>query len=168
VTGVTETIAVENKAIWEKQMTDKPFGTEKVARDRLPKGHSLCEYCAAKCCHYFALPIDTPTTFEDFEYIRWYLLHDRATVFTEDEDWYLLVHTPCEQLRPDNRCGIYETRPKICRDYTTDNCEYDDEWTYERYLETSEQVQEYCEAVLQKKGRSIRSPKPPLLPVLSS
>jgi Fe-S-cluster containining protein len=23
----------------------------------------------------------------------------------------------CQQLLPDNRCGIYETRPQICRDF---------------------------------------------------
>jgi Fe-S-cluster containining protein len=144
-----------------------PFGASRISRDQLPAGRSLCEFCTAKCCHYFALPIDPPTTSEEFDFIRWYLLHDRATVFTEDGDWYLLVHTTCKHLLPDNRCGIYETRPQICRDYSTDNCEYDDEWTYERYLETPEQVEEYREAVLQKKGQSIRSPKPPLLPVLA-
>ncbi len=148
-------------------MVDGPFGAKKIRREDVPKGHSLCEYCTAKCCHYFALPIETPTEFEDFEYIRWYLLHDRATIFTEDEDWYLLVHTTCKHLQPDYRCGIYATRPKICRDYTTDACEYDDDWAYERYLETPEQVHEYCEAVVQKKGQVIRSRKPDLLPVLA-
>jgi Fe-S-cluster containining protein len=88
-------------------------------------------------------------------------------VFKEDDDWYLLVHTTCQHLPPDYRCGIYETRPQICRDYTTKNCEYDDDWTYDFYLETPEQVWEYTEAVCQKKGKSIRSPRPPLLPVLA-
>jgi Fe-S-cluster containining protein len=70
-------------------------------------------------------------------------------------------------LLPNNRCGIYETRPQICRDYTTDNCEYDDDWVYERYFETAEQVEEYMEAVLpRKKGESIRSKEPPLLPIV--
>ena len=76
-------------------------------------------------------------TLEDYEFIRWFLLHDRATVFKEDDDWYLLVHTECEHLQTDNRCGIYETRPQVCRDYTTKDCEYDDDWTYDFYLETS-------------------------------
>ena len=143
------------------------FGKPRIQRDNLPPGKSLCEYCTAKCCHYFALPIDTPETFEDYEFIRWYLLHDRATVFTEDEDWYLLVHTKCKHLQSDNRCAMYETRPQICRDYKMDNCEYEDDWTYEHYFETSEQVEEYMDAVLPKKpGKSIRSPKPPLLPVV--
>ena len=109
---------------------------KKLPREEVPPGANLCEYCTAKCCRYFALPIDVPETIEDFDFIRWYLLHDQATVFTEDEDWYLLVHTTCRHLQDDHRCGIYETRPQICRDYTTDNCEYEDSWTYYKYLET--------------------------------
>lgn len=139
----------------------------KVAREDVPPHESLCDYCTAKCCKYFALPIDTPTRKKDFDYLRWFLLHDAATVFTEDDTWYLLVHTACKHLGEDNRCGIYETRPNICREYTTDGCEYDDTWVYDRYLETAEQAAEYADAVLRpKKGASIRSPKPSLLPVL--
>lgn len=100
--------------------------------------------------------------------MRWFLLHERASVFVEDESWYLLVHTNCKHLQPDNRCGIYDTRPQICRDYSTANCEYDEDATYEKYFETAEQVAEYMEAtVLQSEIPSIRSPEPPLLPVLS-
>ncbi len=146
-------------------MTAAAFGTKQIRREELKAGQNLCEFCTAKCCKYFALPIDAPDCFEDLEYIRWYLLHDRASVFKEDEDWYLLVHTTCEHLQPDNRCGIYLTRPKICRDYTTDNCEYDDNWTYDFYLETADQVWEYTEATIQPKGQSIRSRKPEVLPL---
>jgi uncharacterized protein len=138
----------------------------KINRDAVPEGKVLCEYCTAKCCKYFALPIETPESFEDFEFMRWFLLHDRATVFREDEDWYLLVHTQCKHLQNDNLCGIYETRPQICRDYTTKDCEYDDDWTYDFYLETAEQVAEYTEAILPKKGKKMRSSKPALLPIL--
>jgi len=142
------------------------FGQSQIDRDKLPPGQVLCEYCTAKCCRYFALPIETPEEFQDFEYLRWYLLHERATVFKEDDNWYLLVHTICKHLQPNNLCGIYETRPQICRDYTTENCEYDNDWTYEFYLETPEQVSEYTEAVIQPKGQSIRSRKPALLPMM--
>jgi Fe-S-cluster containining protein len=138
----------------------------KPRRKQVPKDRHLCEFCTAKCCRYFALPIEAPEEFADFEYIRWYLLHERATVFKEGDDWYLLVHTTCRHLQDDNRCGIYETRPQICREYSTKDCEYEDDWTYDFYLERPEQVAEYIEAVLQDKGRSIRSPKPPLLPIL--
>jgi Fe-S-cluster containining protein len=142
------------------------FGVTKIKRKDLPEGKVLCEYCTAKCCRYFALPIETPDQYSDFEYIRWYLLHGAASVFKEDDDWYLLVHTECKHLQPNNLCGIYETRPEICREYTTDNCEYDDEYTYEFYLETAEQVAEYTEAVIQPKHKSIRSRKPALLAIL--
>ena len=148
-------------------MTDTSFGAMKISRKELPEGQCLCEYCTAKCCRYFALPVENPETFAEWEYIRWFLLHDRATLFWDEDNWYLLVHTTCKHLQPDNRCGIYETRPQICRDYTTEACEYEDDWVYDKYLETPEQVWEYCEAIVQEKGKSIRSPRPALLPVLS-
>lgn len=140
----------------------------KFRRENLQAGESLCDHCTAKCCKYFALAIDEPTEAGDFDFIRWYLLHDRAAVFVEDGSWYLLVHTTCKHLRDDHRCGIYETRPQICRDYSTDVCEFEDDWVYDKYLETPEQVEEYMEAVLPRaKGQSLRSPRPPALPVLN-
>ncbi len=136
-------------------------------RQDLPAGESLCDHCTAKCCRYFALPIDTPDCRDDFDFIRWYLLHDAATVFVEDETWYLMVHTVCKHLQEDQRCGIYHTRPEICREYSTDNCEFEDGWAYERYFETPEQMAEYMEAAMPKRGQSIRSPRfQVLLPVL--
>ncbi len=146
-------------------MTNSP--RIKPRRQDLEPGEMLCEYCTAKCCRYFALPIETPETTEDFAFIRWYLFHGQASVFTEDGDWYLLVHTVCKHLQEDNRCGAYETRPQICRDYTTDDCEYEDEWTYDRYFEISEQVEEYSDAIFSgRNGESIRSRKPALLPIV--
>ena len=137
-------------------------------REELKLGENLCEYCTAKCCKYFALPIDTPDSRADFEFIRWYLLHEYATVFVDEETWYLLVHTPCKHLEADNRCGIYETRPQICRDYSNDNCEYEDDYTYERYFETPEQIEEYTQALYSRPDRpNFRSPKPGL-PIIYS
>jgi Fe-S-cluster containining protein len=139
-----------------------------IRRDQLAPGDVLCNHCTAKCCKYFALPIETPTTRGDWEYIRWYLLHEGACVFRENDTWYLLVLTPCKHLQSDNRCGIYTTRPPVCREYSTKDCEFDDTWLYEQYLETAEQVAEYAEALLpRKRGQSIRGPKPALLPLLA-
>ena len=138
-----------------------------VKREDLKPGQSLCEFCTAKCCRYFALPIEKPRSFEDFEYIRWYLMHDRATVFLEGKSWFLLVHTTCKHLQDDHRCGIYETRPTICRTYSTDDCEYDDTWTYDRYFETPEQIDEYMQAIFSEPGdANFRSRKPSLLPII--
>ena len=153
----------------------QPTASARIRRRAdLPKGENLCDHCTAKCCHYFALPIDEPTCRKDFDFIRWYLLHDRATVFVDEETWYLLVHTTCRHLQDDNRCGIYETRPQICREYTTNECEFEDDWCYERYFETPEQVDEYAEAMYgpqfpqdgRRKQDAIRSRKPMGLPVV--
>jgi Fe-S-cluster containining protein len=134
-------------------------------REDLKADECLCDFCTAKCCRYFALPIETPNDRSDFDFLRWYLLHDRASLFTEDDTWYLLVHTTCKHLGDDNRCGIYDTRPQICRDYSTKNCEYEDDWVYDRYFETPEQVAEYMDAVFQSK-KSIRSLRPKMLPIV--
>ena len=137
-------------------------------RPTLLPGQSLCDHCSAKCCKYFAWPIERPSERGDFDYIRWAMLHSQTTFFVEDDDWYVLVHTTCKHLRSDNLCGIYETRPEICRTYSTDDCEFDDHYVYEKYFETPEQVHEYMEVVTPPKGqKSIRSPKPPLLQFLN-
>ncbi len=141
---------------------------KKPTREELKPGEVLCEHCNAKCCRYFALPIDEPDCLEDFEFIRWYLLHERATVFVEEDSWYLLVNTVCKHLGEDNMCGIYETRPQICRDYTTDACEYEDEWTYDKFFETPEQIKEYSDALFCKTDdKQFRSPKPNPLAVVN-
>ncbi|MGN6544628.1 MAG: YkgJ family cysteine cluster protein [Aureliella sp.] len=141
---------------------------KKLCRADVPAGDCLCDHCTAKCCRYFALAIDKPEERRDFDFMRWYLLHDRASVFVEDDSWYLLVHTTCKHLQSDHRCGIYHTRPQICRDYTTDACEFDEDGVYDHYFETAEQVVEYVEATLDHEDWSnIRSPEPALLPILN-
>jgi Fe-S-cluster containining protein len=139
----------------------------KLRPEDLRPGEALCDHCRAKCCKYFALPIENPSSRKEFDYLRWYLLHRQATIFTEDDGWYLLVHTHCKHLQPDERCDAYETRPQICRGYSTKDCEYDDQYVYDHYFETAEQVEEYVEAVLPAKDpRKFRSPRPSLLPVI--
>ena len=147
----------------------------KRRRADYPEATNLCEHCTAKCCHYFALPIDEPVERRDFDFIRWYLLHDRASVFVDDGTWYLLVHTTCKHLQSDYRCGIYETRPQICRDYTTAACEFEDDWCYEKYFESPEQIDEYADALFGPQfpqpniaaKDSLRSRKPTALPMVS-
>ena len=135
---------------------------KQLDRDKLPKGEILCQHCTAKCCQYFALQIDEPTAREDFDFIRWYMVHGTVSVFVEDGTWYLMVHNRCDHLMDDNRCGIYDTRPQICRDYSTDNCEYDDEACYDKLFETPDQLWEYAEAVLpmarRKKKKKVELP----------
>jgi Fe-S-cluster containining protein len=139
----------------------------KFRREDLKPGECLCDHCSAKCCKYFALQLDTPDCRADMDYIRWYLLHGETAVFTEDDAWYLVVFTHCKHLQADNRCGIYHTRPKICRDYSTDACEYDDTHVYDRYFECAEQLDEYTDAVFPSENlEDFRSPRPNMLPII--
>ena len=122
----------------------------------------LCEFCSGKCCRYIALPIEKPTTYGEFDEIRWYLLHEKTSVFVEDGSWYLLIRNVCRALDENNRCRVYETRPQICREYSTAKCEYDDLFLFEQYFETPEQIEEYANALLgPRSGDDFRTPKPP-------
>jgi uncharacterized protein len=39
-----------------------PLLAAKPKRDTVAKDKVLCEFCTAKCCRYFALPLEKPTT----------------------------------------------------------------------------------------------------------
>ncbi|MCP4133411.1 MAG: hypothetical protein GY754_20755 [bacterium] len=88
-----------------------------------------CEECGGTCCKYIAIEIDKPTTKTDYDHIRWYLLHKDVNVFVDhDKKWYVEFRTPCESQTKKNQCGIYTTRPKICRGHgnTEYECEFYD------------------------------------------
>jgi Fe-S-cluster containining protein len=109
----------------------------------------LCEQCSALCCRYFALPVDNPTCRHDYDNIRWYLLHENVTIFVEEGQWYIGIANRCKMLEPDNRCGIYDTRPKVCRGYSTDNCEYHGgDYEFEALFTSAEQLETYAKEKL--------------------
>ena len=137
---------------------DWPAPPALTPRSKVPKNANLCEYCTAKCCQYFALPIETPDTREEFDNLRWYMYHSRqgettVQLFVDDGTWFLMVNIACQHLQPDNRCGVYDIRPQICRDYTTKSCEYEGDGLYDMYFETPEQLHEYAQAVLPEEPR---------------
>jgi Fe-S-cluster containining protein len=77
-----------------------------------------CKKCTAYCCGHVAIGIDTPQDEEDFDCIRWYLLHKNVWVAVDFEDrWIVEFKTPCRLITKDYKCGDYKNRPKICRDY---------------------------------------------------
>lgn len=138
-----------------------------IKRAEVKPGEVLCSYCTARCCRYFAVPIDTPTTWDEYDNIRWFLMHGPMSIFVDDDVWYLVVNADCRHLQADNRCGIYETRPGICRTYSTKDCEYDNPFLYEKYFDTPEQIQEYAEAVLPPRRKKRQSSGMMNLPILS-
>ena len=137
----------------------------KVRREDLKAGECLCDHCIGKCCRYFSLPIETPSTWDDYDAIRWDLAHGQTIVYVEKGTWYLVVMTRCKYLTKKNLCGVYLDRPKICREYTTDDCEYDTNWIFEKVFETAEQIWEYAEAILPP--RRLKRDKNAHLPIVT-
>ena len=126
-----------------------------TAHDPKPEDGGPCHLCTARCCKYFAVQIDTPEHAEDFDHIRWYLMHEAVVVWVQDRDWYLEVRTRCRHLQSDNSCGIYESRPQICRDYglpESDPCEYfTDDLEYDLFFESDDQLMKWLELRKKKK-----------------
>jgi len=84
-----------------------------------------CNGCT-KCCEYVALEIDEPEDKKDFQQIRWFLTHKDVWVFIDhDDSWNIQFNTPCEKLCEDGWCGIYDKRPGICLEHSSENC---DKW----------------------------------------
>jgi Fe-S-cluster containining protein len=122
----------------------------------------LCSECSGLCCRYFALPIDNPEAARDYDNIRWYLLHENVTIFVEKSQWYIGIANRCKQLQQDNRCGVYLTRPKVCRGYSTENCDYHGgEYEFEMLFTSAEQLERYAREKLaedraEKRKKAIR------------
>ena len=119
---------------------------QKKAKQRKPDTMTpACVKCNGMCCRYFALPLDNPEDWSDYDDIRWYLAHENVTVFVEEGQWYLNVNNKCRYLsETDYRCQMYDMRPKICRAYNTDGCDltgcgYD----YELHFTSDKQMEEY-------------------------
>lgn len=54
---------------------------------------------------------------------------DKHVIVDEDGDM-VLNQSPCSFLEPDNRCAIYEVRPKACREYPhTDGKQFTDNFS---------------------------------------
>jgi Fe-S-cluster containining protein len=107
-----------------------------------------------------ALPLETPETARDFDDIRWYLMHEGVTVFVEDGEWYIQYATRCRNLLPNNLCGIYDTRPQICRQYKAGDCDYiDGDYEYDHLFTHVDQIEAFARDALKKRRQSSRSRK---------
>lgn len=91
--------------------------------ERLEQGHP-CHACGATCCRYVAVALAPPRGTDDRDLIHWYLSHAAVCIYIDkDEDWWVQVGTDCRHIDANGGCGIYESRPQLCRDYGSDACE---------------------------------------------
>ncbi len=98
----------------------KPVATVKITSD------NKCSFCkGATCCTYFTQQLDTPRSMEDFDLLLWQISHANTQMYRDEDGWFLLVNNRCLHLESGGRCGIYETRPQICREHSNDECEFE-------------------------------------------
>ena len=106
-----------------------------------------CDRCIeSKCCQYVTQCIDKPTTIQDFDLLMWQVSHRNVHLFKDEDGWFLLFVSTCEHLQDNGHCGIYETRPLICRDHDNSYCEFDVSIKEgsEYYFETDKELDKYC------------------------
>lgn len=112
-----------------------------------PEPAQKCDLCVgSKCCNYITQSIAAPRSMADFDHLLWQLAHHNVQAYKDEDGWFLCLLTACRFLQGDGRCGIYETRPQICRDYSNDYCEYDApaEEGFELFFASYESLLEYC------------------------
>jgi len=86
-----------------------------------------CDLCTSSlCCTYVTEELLTPRSKSDFNHLLWQVSHDNVEIYKDEDSWTLMFKTMCSNLEIDGRCGIYDIRPDICKEYTNDYCEYDE------------------------------------------
>jgi len=113
-----------------------------------------CRKCGAKCCRYFCFEIDEPKAFDEFENVRWFVAHEGISVHVdEDDDWYIAISNECKFLDDEGLCTMYESRPLICRKYSTDGCDFtgDGDYGYKELFTEPAQVETYARKTLGEK-----------------
>lgn len=130
-----------------------PLYTETKTASK-PKEAS-CTSCGL-CCSYVAIEVDTPKTVKQATQLLWYVYHEGVSLYVNDDDWMVQFDTTCIHLQPDYRCGVYETRPHICREFSEQDCEIntgDDGRTFytaTEFLEHLAQTRPRVHAVVKK------------------
>jgi Fe-S-cluster containining protein len=103
----------------------------------------------ALCCTYVAVDTDSPNTVKNAAQILWFLYHENVSIYVEDDDWIVQLESRCRHLQDDNRCGIYEQRPHMCREYDERDCEVNARVVGETFTTPSE----YLEALRKRHPR---------------
>ncbi len=114
-----------------------------------------CLECDGECCKRLAIDIDLPETEEDFEDFKWYLYHKNVSVYQdEDGDWCVQFETQCKHLDEKGMCKIYKNRPPVCKKYSSEECEMNNEDECKEFFEKPEDVDRYVEK-LKKEGKLV-------------
>ncbi len=106
-----------------------------------------CSRCTGTiCCTYTTQAVPTPRGRDDFQHLLWQLAHENIQAYKDEDGWFLLINNRCRFLGKDGRCGIYHSRPDVCREYSNDYCELDEraEDNFELFFDGYESLLAYC------------------------
>jgi len=114
---------------------------------------SYCRDCGSKCCRYFTVPLGRPEDRDDFDAMKWYILHQGVSIYIDREgDWYVNVDSRCTALGDDGLCRVYASRPEICRVHTDAVCEkHEANYDFREHFFTVEQLMAYAERYLARR-----------------
>lgn len=127
---------VEAKPISYKKLLQEYPGHSSPEVDNSPRqaptlpiinlsSETKCRYCVRNCCTYITQKVPAPRSKEDFSYLLWQVSHKDVEAYKDTDGWYLMFRSRCEHLLPSGRCGNYENRMQICRQYSNAYCEFD-------------------------------------------
>ena len=87
--------------------------------------------------------------------LLWQVSHENVEIYQDEDGWFLLFKSSCQHLLSDGGCGIYETRPQICRDYSNEWCEFDApaEGGFKRHYRNYGELLVYCQKRFKSWGR---------------
>jgi len=136
--------------------TQKKTKRRKTAESKHPVKipvHPRCAKCLpAKCCRYFSLEIDKPANKRDYDDLLWFLAHEKVSIYLWEKRWYLMVHNPCTFLDShSNTCKIYDKRPKMCREHSVDECEFDSDYEFDEHFKSYDELKRWL-----KKNKKIK------------
>ena len=140
--------AVEDEAELEEEEDEEEDDDDAPAVDPATLA-DWCSRCGGRCCKYYTVLIDEPEDADDYDELRWFLAHEHCYIYVDEEQWHINVESRCRFLGDDGRCGIYEHRPDVCRDFGHDEeCEFTGEYDFEHTFRTLRDLEEYAREAL--------------------
>ena len=80
-------------------------------------GQIDCSTCA-NCCRTLEITVNAEDIIRLAKHLNMPIASFKVKYVADSDDGTQVFHSPpCPFIQEDNRCGVYEARPKACRDY---------------------------------------------------
>jgi Fe-S-cluster containining protein len=92
---------------------------------------------------YLSVEVDEPESKKDYDDMLWLIAHRDVEIYMDEGRWYVMVQNPCRFYDPRKGCLIYPKRPRICRNHTWRECEFEDDYDFELHFHSYEELDRY-------------------------